>query len=276
MKRSNVTLVVSIALLASGLPHMGGANEGKVIVEETGKAGEQITITITYTGKTGPDIIKFTPAAADVAKGETKAAAIAKAIREQAANSTSPPPAADSKTATVTSKPGATISHIGITAGKSNEKDRVNPKSLASASLPNLQFDLALSGASTGSFAGTVDIGGPGGGIFTLNTEGLSPAAILADLESSIDPFFPAFVSGNSLIITHVTEDNSFLAFFGDEGFQVTYGMSAVPEPSSLIFVLFGGSVLLAGAGVVASRRLAIALAVWVSSGTTAHSHRGS
>ena len=242
MKYSRVSTTVIATLVAAMLQTSSWANEGKVIVDNPGVAGEPVTVTIFYTGQTGKDTVTFTPAAADVANATKKAELIALQIKTQATSATS---AAAGGTATVTSKGGATIRRIVIDAGKSKEKDRVNPSTLASLGLPNLQFELTLAGAASGSFLGTVDIGGPSGQTFTFNTQGLSSASILSNLEASIDPLFPSFVSGDSLIITNVGADNTFLASFDDPELRAVYSMAAVPEPSSVLLMTLGGGLLL-------------------------------
>ena len=247
MIRRLVPPVVSLFIALFGSVHSSSswANEGKVIVDEAGVAGETITITIRYTDNTS-ETVTFTPAANDVVDATKKAALIAAKITEQAVNAEA---TASGGTATVKSKGGKTLSKIPITPGKSKEKDRVNPSSLASLGFPNLQFAVELVGISTGNFLATLDIGGPGGNVFSLNTDGLDVATILTAFESQIDPFFPSFVEDNSLIVTGVTESNDFLAFFDDPGFLATHSMAAVtPEPPAL-FVVLGGIVSLVWLG---------------------------
>ena len=121
----------------------------------------------------------------------------------------------------------------------------MNPSSLASLGFPNLQFEVELAGISTGNFLATLDIGGPGGNVFSLNTDGLDVPTILTAFESQIDPFFPSFVDDNSLVIAGVTEINDFVAFFDDPGFLAAHSMAAVtPEPPA-IFLVLGGIVSL-------------------------------
>lgn len=216
------------------------ANEGKIIVDDAGVADKEVKIEITTTDENGKnqkkETIKFTPTATNVSSTENKAQLIADKITEQA---TTVSATRTGSTSTVTSDAGRKITKIRVVPGKSKEKDRVNPNTLASLCVP-LQFELELTGSSTGDYLASVDISGPGGNLYELNTLGMSVSMILDSFADDIsnDGFFNPVVSDNSLFIYNLTCENYFMAFFEDDGFDYSYSSQIIPEPTSFILLM--------------------------------------
>ncbi|MDG3008229.1 PEP-CTERM sorting domain-containing protein [Paludisphaera mucosa] len=239
------------------VPAHAGFMSGKIIVDATGVAGMEESIRVKSTVVAPPrgsstEQVKFTPAAADVANAAAKAAFIAAQINAQSVNQTA---AAVAGVVTVTPVAGRELDKISFNPGKSGEVLRINPEQL-SAGL-GLNYDLELTGVATLGFAGTatLSIGGPGGGDFSTLTSGLTASQILLDLETQINTTtsLGAMIIGNSLILTNVTTSNDIAALVTDSGFSYSYGVTAVPEPSTLAM---GATAALAGLAALRRRRV--------------------
>ncbi|WP_165250365.1 hypothetical protein [Paludisphaera soli] len=239
-------------------PARAGFMTGKIVVDATGVAGIEESIRVRSSVVAPPmgsstEQVKFTPAAADVANAAAKAAFIAAQINAQSVNQTA---VAAGGVVTVTAIAGRQLDRIIFNPGKSGEVLRVNPQQLAAGLRPI--YDLELAGVETPGFGGTatLSIGGPGGGDFTTLTSGLTASQILLDLEMQINSAtsLGAMVLGNSLLLTNVTTSNDIAALVTDAGFSYSYGVAAVPEPSSLALCGIAGTLALGYARASRSR----------------------
>src|SRR5262249_24701038 len=142
-------------------------------------------------------------------------------------------------------RPATTLRVIDFDRGKVRQSIRINPKELRPAGSfqgqqgEQLQFGLVLTGMATDDdFLGLVEVGGPGGDTFALNTNGLMSLDILEDLATQINQAgsFVATISDGMLLIDNVTPDNTFLVNFEDPELEVIIWVGLVPSTASSLW----------------------------------------
>jgi hypothetical protein len=264
---------ILIALFVAGFAALAPAVRGGsvIIVKSTGAAPanneETITITSIIPNPTPPpakipsfENIKFSVTAADVANANAKSKAVATAINAQSANVTATDKGGS---LSIDAKAGNTLTGLSFSptttvAGKqisTGEVLRLNPINLNKGGF--VAYNLNLQGTALGGGLATLDLGDPTTGMNLLatvsTTAGMTDSMIVADLATEINAFSTslfATASGENLAITGALDqgnDNNYIDFeLTDNGFSFTYGVSAVPEPSTA--VLLGiGALLLSG-----------------------------
>jgi hypothetical protein len=218
--------------------HAATSQQGKIIVDDAGLAHKLIKITV-VTNVPGlgdqTDVIQFVTTPSDVSSLANKAARIAQEIADQGTAVSSV--ALGARTATLDTDSANKIKSAKIDPGDSGEKDRVNPQQIAS----DTEFSFEATGEGLTGGIAELEIGGPGGGLFTiLDTAGMTGLDIMNQFmgDISLATPFPVSLDGAELHIGGITTDNDIVAFIQDTGFQYEYGF--VPEPASWLLLMIG------------------------------------
>jgi len=253
-------LLVAVLVLAwsLGISSSALANSGTITVDPTkpGVAGKDIEIVITTSdagtgqGTSRETTGKYNLTGNDVMNANNKASTIAFLINTMM-NHVIATVAKNVVTITdfnILPDPRRSITRIEAKVGTSREKDVIDPENLRAAVAP-IDLGITVASGATVGVTGTafVEIGGPGGFLFMVDTTGLDSMGILTQIENTINDLHSLFLAdivNSELIITGATTDNTYSVFFDDPGIDYGFSVTLVPVPAPLT-LLFGGGVAL-------------------------------